>query len=122
MKVKISKAAQLYFVLTDLGSKEVSFTTAYRIKRNLDHLKAIGEKYSEEVKAEYQKALPKKEEYQDAEIKYYSALADATVYKRWNESGEEEDLDLKVLPLEGEDLKLSARQIEVLEPLLILEP
>jgi hypothetical protein len=66
--------------------------------------------------------LPKKEEYQDAEIKYYSALADATVYKRWNESGEEEDLDLKVLPLEGEDLKLSARQIEVLEPLLILEP
>jgi hypothetical protein len=122
MEVKISKAAQLYFVLTDLGSKEVSFTTAYRIKRNLDHLKAIGEKYSEEVKAEYQKALPKKEEYQDAEIKYYSALADATVYKRWNESGEEEDLDLKVLPLEGEDLKLSARQIEVLEPLLILEP
>lgn len=122
MKVKISKAAQLYFVLTDLGSKEVSFTTAYRIKRNLDHLKAIGEKYSEEVKAEYQKVLPKKEEYQDAEIKYYSALADATVYKRWNESGEEEDLDLKVLPLEGEDLKLSARQIEVLEPLLILEP
>jgi len=122
MEIKISKAAQLYFVLTDLGSKEVSFTTAYRIKRNLDHLKAIGEKYSEEVKAEYQKALPKKEEYQDAEIKYYSALADATVYKRWNESGEEEDLDLKVLPLEGEDLKLSARQIEVLEPLLILEP
>jgi hypothetical protein len=122
MNLKISKAAQLYFVLTDLGSKEVSFTTAYRIKRNLDHLKAIGEKYSEEVKAEYQKALPKKEEYQDAEIKYYSALADATVYKRWNESGEEEDLDLKVLPLEGEDLKLSARQIEVLEPLLILEP
>jgi hypothetical protein len=121
MKVKISKAAQMFFVLTDLGSRELSFTTAYRIKRNLDHLKAIGEKYSEEVKAEYQKLLPVKEEYQDAEIKYYSALADASVYKKWDESGEEEELDLKVLSLETEDIKFSARQIEAID-LLVIEP
>lgn len=122
MKVKISKAAQMFFVLTDLGSRELSFTTAYRIKRNLDHLKAIGEKYSEELKAEYQKLLPMKEEYEDAEIKYYSAMADAAVYKKWDESGEEEELDLKVLSFENEDVKFSARQIAVLEPILTLEP
>ncbi len=122
MNLKISKAAQLYFVLSDLSAKELSFTTAYRIKRNLDHLKAIGEKYTEEIKAEYQKLLPTKAEYQDAEIKYYSALADAAVYKKWDESGEEEDLDLKVLSFENEDVKFSARQIAVLEPILTLEP
>ena len=122
MNLKISKAAQLYFVLSDLSAKELSFTTAYRIKRNLDHLKAIGEKYTEEIKAEYQKLLPTKAEYQDAEIKYYSAMADASVYKKWDESGEEEDLDLKVLSFENEDVKFSARQIAVLEPILTLEP
>lgn len=122
MNLKISKAAQLYFVLSDLSAKELSFTTAYRIKRNLDHLKAIGEKYTEEIKAEYQKLLPAKAEYQDAEIKYYSAMADASVYKKWDESGEEEDLDLKVLSFENEDVKFSARQIAVLEPILTLEP
>lgn len=122
MNLKISKAAQLYFVLSDLSAKELSFTTAYRIKRNLDHLKAIGEKYTEEIKEEYQKLLPTKAEYQDAEIKYYSAMADAAVYKKWDESGEEEDLDLKVLSFENEDVKFSARQIAVLEPILTLEP
>ena len=121
IKVKISKAAQLFFVLTDLGNRELSFTTAYRIKRNLDHLKAIGEKYSEELKTEYQKLLPMKEEYEDAEIKYYSAMADSIVFKHWDESGEEEELDLKVLSLEKEDIKLSARQIEILEPILNFE-
>jgi hypothetical protein len=121
MNLKISKAAQLYFALTELGSKELSFTTAYRIKRNIDHLKAIGEKYSEEMKAEYKKLLPVKEEYQDAEIKYYSAMADASIYKKWDESGEEEELDLKVLSFENEDIKFSARQIEALEPILTVE-
>jgi hypothetical protein len=119
IKVKISKAVQLYFVLLELSDKQLSFTTAYRIKRNLDHLKSIGEKYSEELKAEYQKQLPVKEEYEDAEIKYYSAMADSIVFKHWDESGEEEELDLKVLSLEGEDVKFTARQIEILEPILI---
>lgn len=122
MKVKISKAAQLYFVLTELSSKELSFTTAYRIKRNLDHLKAIGEKYSEEMKAEFQKILPKKEGYAEGELKQYHSFADNTVFKKWDESGEEEELDLKMLPLETEAVTLSARQIEALEPLLALEP
>lgn len=121
MELKISKAAQLYFVLTELSTKELSFTTAYRIKRNLDHLKAIGEKYSEEMKAEFQNILPKKEGYADGEIKHYTALADNTIFKKWDESGETEELDLKVLPLESEAIMLSARQIEVLEPILTLE-
>ena len=121
MKIKISKAAQMFFVLTDLANRELSFTTAYRIKRNLDHLKAIGEKYTEEIKVEYQNLLPVKEEYQDAEIKYYSAMADAQVFKKWDESGEEEELYLKVLSFENEDIKFSARQIEALEPILTFE-
>ena len=111
----------MFFVLTDLANRELSFTTAYRIKRNLDHLKAIGEKYTEEIKVEYQNLLPVKEEYQDAEIKYYSAMADAQVFKKWDESGEEEELDLKVLSFENEDIKFSARQIEALEPILTFE-
>jgi len=122
MKLKISKAAQVYFALTELSNKEFSWTTAYRIKRNLDHLKAIGEKYSEEMKAEFEKLLPKKESFMEGELKQYHTVADATVFKRWNESGEEEELDLKTLPLEGETITLSARQIEALEPILTLEP
>lgn len=122
MNLKISKAAQVYFVLTELSGKELSWTTAYRIKRNLDHLKAIGEKYSEELKAEFEKILPKKETYVEGEIKHYHTIADATVYKRWDESKEEEELDLKTLPLEGENITLSARQIDALEPILTLEP
>lgn len=122
MELKISKAAQLYFVLTELSTKELSFTTAYRIKRNLDHLKAIGERYSEEMKAEFEKILPKKERYAEGEIKYYTTIADNTIFKKWDESGEEEDLDMKILSFENEDVKFSARQIEALEPLLTLEP
>ena len=121
MNLKISKAAQLFFVLTELGNRELSFTTAYRIKRNLDRLKLIGERYSEELNLEFQRILPAKEQHSDAEIKQYSDLADITVFNRWNESGEEEELDLKVFSLETEDIKLSARQIEILEPILNFE-
>lgn len=122
MELKISKAAQLYFVLTELSTKELSFTTAYRIKRNLDHLKAIGERYSEEMKEEFNNILPKKEAYAEGEIKYYTTLADNTIFKKWDASEETETLDLKVLPLENETITLTARQIEALEPLLTLEP
>ena len=121
MIIKISKAAQLYFVLLELSDKQLSFTTAYRIKRNLDRLKLIGEKYSEELNLEFQKILPVKEQHSDAEIKQYSDLADITVFNRWNDSGEEEELDLKLLQLEGEEIKFTARQIEILEPILIFE-
>jgi NACalpha-BTF3-like transcription factor len=101
MKITISKAAQLYFVLSEIGNKELSFTTAYRIKRNLDHLTSIGEKYVAEVQAEGS-----------------TVMAEQTVFKKWEDSGEEEDLDLKTLELEKEDIKLTARQVAVLEPLL----
>lgn len=121
MTIKISKAAQLYFALSDLTNKELSFTTAYRIKRNLDRLKSIGEKYTEELNAEFETILPKKEVYADGELKQYHTIADSIVFKRWDESGEMEDLDLKVLSLEGEDMKFSARQIEALESILIFE-
>jgi len=121
MTIKISKAAQLYFALSDLTNKELSFTSAYRIKRNLDHLKAIGEKYTEELNSEFETILPKKDSYDDGELKQYHTIADSIVFKRWDESGEEEELDLKVLSLETEEMKFSARQIEVLESILTFE-
>jgi hypothetical protein len=121
MTIKISKAAQLYFALSDLTNKELSFTTAYRIKRNLDRLKSIGEKYTEELNAEFETILPKKEVYADGELKQYLPIADSIVFKRWEESGEEDEFDLKILQLEGEDVKFTARQIEILEPILIFE-
>jgi hypothetical protein len=102
MKITISKAAQLYFVLLELGNKELSFTAAYRVKRNIDHLKSIGEKFLEEVKAHGGTAIE----------------ADQATFVKWEDSGETEELDLKVLDLEKEDIKLTARQIGVLEPLL----
>ena len=74
------------------------------------------------MKVEFQKVLPKKEGYAEGELKHYHTLADNTVFKKWDESGETEELDLKVLPLESETITLSARQIEVLEPILTLEP
>lgn len=121
MIIKISKAAQLYFVLLELSDKQLSFTTAYRIKRNLDRLKTIGEKYSEELNLEFQRIFQVKEDHQDTDIKHYSDLADMTVFNRWEESGEEDEFDLKILQLEGEDVKFTARQIEILEPILIFE-
>ena len=101
MKIKIEKAAQLYFVLLELSSKELSFTNAYRVKRNIDHLKAIGTKFLEEVQAEGG-----------------TVIADQSVYKKWEESGIEEEIRLMVLELEKEDVKFTARQIGGLELLL----
>jgi hypothetical protein len=59
--------------------------------------------------------------YAEGELKQYHTIADSIVFKRWDESGEMEDLDLKVLSLETEDIKLSARQIEALESILTFE-
>lgn len=108
MTISISKAAQLYFALNELSDKEMSFTAAYRLKRNLDKLKVIGEKYSADLQKEF------------AELKD-GLKADQAVFRKWEASGETDEFDLKEIDFSKEDLKLTVRQITFLEPILILE-
>jgi hypothetical protein len=109
MKLKPLQAAKLYFSLQPLSTQSLSFQTSYRIGRNLDHLKNIGEKFIEDLKQEFATV-------QDAN------QADFITSQKWSLLEDEEEFPLMKLDIEGEkELKISAIGIKELFPLLIVK-
>ena len=109
MKLKPLQAVKIYFTLQPLATQQLSFQTSYRIGRNLDHLKNIGEKFIEDLKKEF--AIVQDEN-----------QADFISSQKWALLDEEEEFSLMKLDIEGEkELKISAMTINQLFPILIVK-
>ena len=110
MVLKISKLAQMYFALKGLESATFeNFKNSYRVFRNLEILKPIGEKYFAEIEA----MKVSSDTSQDELIRL-----DTAVFNKWEISGETEDLPLKMLDFSTEKLAITPAQIGALEQIL----
>jgi len=106
MKLKPLQAVEVYFTLQPLALQPLSFTTSYRIGRNLDHLQKVADKFVEDVKKEFA-------------VVQDPLKADQNIALKWSALEEEEEFPLMVLELENEpDLKISAHGIKKLSPIL----
>ncbi len=100
----------MYFALKGLESASFeNFNNSYRVFRNLELLKPIGERYF----AEIEKMKGSSEVSQDELVRL-----DMAVFHKWDGSGETEDIPLKMLDFSAEKLAITPAQIGALESIL----
>lgn len=110
MNLPISKLAQMYFALKAFENQSFeNYKLSYRIFRNLELLRPIGERYMKEM----QDARGERE-MNDSEI----TQLDYQIFLKWEQSGETEELELKKLDFTGEKISMSPAQASVLYPII----
>jgi hypothetical protein len=119
MKLQILEAAKLYFGLRELAAKELSHTTAYRVARNLDRLKWIGKRFSEEVQKEMDALKDGAKDIAYQEFVVMSQKADAAVSTRWEALQETEDIDLKMIDISNETGTIAPALLEKIIVVLV---
>ena len=119
MKLPILELAKLYFGLRELATRELSHTTAYRVARNLDRLKWIGKRFSEEVQKEMDALKDGAKDIAYQELILMSQKADAAVSTRWEALQETEDLDLKMIDISNETGTIAPALLEKIIVVLI---
>lgn len=95
MEIQPYDAAKAAFALKDLSVQKMSFTNAYRVKRNLDHLGHYADKYAADL------GSPK------SQLEYLEK--DLEVKQKWQQLEKEEvKIMLLELHLEGPEFQVSA--------------